>query len=179
MIQQPCKMLRPQTSHKQIDLMKRTYQNVQKLQQFLHRWSCVNMDHCNLSFCWSTLVEIQEFWTMCWAGWLSKPQTNWPELDDATSCVRAFLFIFNFPLFISSLRCIPIRKPLPQQHIRGGCAGGFFFFFFFLPRINRFYSLWQFCFQGRRKIRWLDGGKHFFPVPLTSLLYVQMLFHTV
>lgn len=82
---------------------------------------------------------------------------------------HVFLCAFNFRSFISEPRCILIRKPLAWQHIREGRTGGILY----PEKIDL--RLWQFCFQGRRKIRWLEGNA-FPPVPPTILSCLQIIF---
>lgn len=103
-----------------------------------------------------------------WAGWFSKLWANWSQLDNLTSvarvcmCIcsgRVVLYIFNFHSFISRIQYILIRKQFPRRYIRGEDTEGIFS----PDEIDL--RLWQFCFQGRRKIR-RSGGKWFPPLLL-------------
>lgn len=101
-----------------------------------------------------------------WAGWFSKLWANWSQFDNLTlvACVcmcicsgRVVLYIFNFHSFISRIQYILIRKQFPRWYIRGEVTEGIFS----LDKIDL--RLWQYCFQGRRKIR-RSGGKWFAPL---------------
>lgn len=99
-----------------------------------------------------------------WAGWFSKLWANWSQLDNLTlvACVcicsgRVVLYIFNFHSFISRIQYLPIRKQFHRRYVRGEVTEGIF-----LPdKIDL--HLWQFCFQGRRKVRRMEGNGSLHP----------------